>query len=145
GQLGLQTEFRRGKWLLTMAGQVALGDLHQELEISGISTLQQEPPDPFTGEPGTISGVQGGLLANAGNIGRTTRDEFGVLPEFTCNLACQITPNLSAFVGYNVIWLGDVVRAGAQINPRINPGLVPTSFAYGQSGFVGANPPTMVE
>jgi hypothetical protein len=143
--MGLQTTIENGRWMCSLGGKIALGDNNQRLDVVGQSTARFGPSDPVTGAPPELVGVQGGLLANVGNIGRYRTDQFAVLPEFTCNLGYQLTPNATFFCGCNLIYMSDVARAGAQINPNINPGLVPTSFAFGQGGFFGSNPVTMIE
>lgn len=145
GQVGLQTTIEKGRWMCSLGGKVALGDNNQRLDVLGQSTARFGPSDPITGDPPELVGVQGGLLANVGNIGRYRSDQFAVLPEMTCRLGYQLTPNATIFCGCNLLYMSDVARAGAQINPVINPALVPTSGAFGQGGFIGNNPITMRE
>ena len=58
------------------------------------------------------------------NIGRFSRDMFVVAPEATINLGYQVTPAMRVFVGYNILYLSNVVRAGNQIDPIVNPNLI---------------------
>ena len=74
GQLGFNAEAQWGHCYLGTSFKLALGYVHQHVNIDGVSTLN----DPATG---TSSAVRGGLYANASNIGVYTNDEFTVLPE----------------------------------------------------------------
>jgi hypothetical protein len=115
--VGLQGVMGRGNWSLTTLGKVGLGNNHQQVIIEG-SRDTSFPPGPVT----TTSG---GLLAQPSNIGIHTRDRFCFIPELTCNLAYHITPTFSAHVGYNIIWMSDVVVSGDQIDRRVNLSQVP--------------------
>ncbi len=82
----------------------------------------------------TVAGVPpvasaGGLLALGGNIGHHSRDEVAVVPELDLKLAYQVTPRLKASVGYTYLYWSDVVRAGNQIDPTVNPALIPPAVA----------------
>lgn len=140
GQLGLQTRIRKNKFMLDIGAKVALGNLASRVDVNGFSTLTTQPGQPILNIPPHTSTIPGGLLANVGNIGRYRQNDFAVMPELTVNFGVQWTPHFSTFVGYNVIWLDNVLRPGAQINSNLNPALVPTSSAYGQDGFAGTNP-----
>ena len=64
GNVGLQTQFRYGKCYFSALGKIAVGVMHQQVDINGFSVLRQ---------PGVVelqSAVRGGLYANATNIGR---------------------------------------------------------------------------
>ena len=70
---------------------------------------------------GIVQRQPGGLLALPGsNIGRFSKDRFAVVPEVGLNLGYQVTESVRAFVGYDFLYLSDVVRAGNQIDTRVN-------------------------
>jgi len=65
--------------------------------------------------------LPGGVFAQPSNSGHHSRDRFAWIPEVTINLGANVTNNLSLFVGYNFLWISDVVRPGDQIDRAINP------------------------
>jgi hypothetical protein len=134
GNVGLMTENRWGRWSTNVTGKLAMGVMHQRINIDGRSALA----DPLRGIAST---VVGGLFANSTNIGRYTNDEFCVIPEVTAALAYHWTSWFSTSVGYNFIYVSRVARPGDQYNPGVNPAVVPTSPSFGfGSPLPGINP-----
>ena len=133
GQVGFNVSARRNRWYLDLTAKLALGVVHQEVDIVGQSTLDTN---------GVTSRVPGGLFANASNIGHYDNDEFGVIPEFTGKLGYTWRSWLSTFVGYNVIYVNRVVRPGNIFSPVVDPVIVPTSpnFGLGTATPVPATP-----
>jgi hypothetical protein len=122
GQLGADFEIRRGRWSLDLLAKVALGDTHEVTHISG-NTL-------FT--TGNMSVLQpGGLLALPTNIGRFSKDRFGVIPEGGVKLGYQLTPHLRAFVGYSFLYWNEVARPGQEIDRVINTSQLPSVLGPG--------------
>jgi hypothetical protein len=119
GQVGWDSEYRRGRWFLDLKGKVALGSNHEVVTIGG-NTITTAPG-------GAPTNLSGGLLALSSNSGRFSRDMFVVAPEATLNLGYQVTPCMRVFVGYNILYLSNVVRAGNQIDPVVNPNLIPST------------------
>lgn len=108
-----------GEWFVAPAvsvellAKVALGGVFRHSAISG-STITTIPGlDPTT--------TAGGLLALPTNIGARSQSGFGVLPELNLNTVVQLAPRISLVAGYTLIVLNDVLRAGSQIDPTVNP------------------------
>jgi hypothetical protein len=118
GQLGSQLELRRGRWFTDLRAAVALGDVHQTIDVSGTQTLV--PPG---GGPTQLT--TGGLLALPSNIGHFTSDRFAVVPELGINVGYQITENFRVFVGYTVLYWSHVVRPGDQIDTVLDIRQIP--------------------
>jgi hypothetical protein len=136
GQLGASAELHRGPWSLDLRAKVALGDMHQVLDVNGATIIQ-----PLTSPPLTFPG---GLLAlgsipgvGAGNIGHYSRDRFGVVPELGITVGYDLTCRLRIFAGYNVLYLSNVLRPGDQVDLALNPFLVP-SFRLVPGSLLGA-------
>src|SRR5262249_42452327 len=71
---------------------------------------------------GTVQTVSpGGVYSAPTNLGRHTRDRLAYIPEVTFNIGANLTDNISAFVGYNFLWMNNVLRPGDQIDRVINP------------------------
>jgi hypothetical protein len=122
GQLGLETELRRGRFFVDLTGKLAIGNMHERLSVDG-STTQIIGP--------TTTTVQGGLLALSSNIGNSTKNVFAYVPEGTLKVGYQWTQRVSTYIGANGLYLSRVMRPGQQIDPFINPTLVPTSSQFG--------------
>jgi hypothetical protein len=117
GQVGVRAEFYRGPWFVSFQGKLALGVMHQEVEIDGRTTLVRPT--------GTLE-VPGGIFALPTNMGRYSRNEFGVAPEGGINIGCQLTSWLRAQAGYSVLYFrSNVVRPGDQIDRVLNVTQIP--------------------
>ena len=66
-----------------------------------------------------------GLYAQSSNIGTRERTWFAILPEVTLRLGVQFSESTRFYVGYNWMYLSSVVRAGDQIDVRVNPDFLP--------------------
>jgi hypothetical protein len=118
GQIGLTGEIRRGRWFLDGRASVAFGQTFQTAEIGGGQALA------FGN--GQVGQFQGGLLAVPGaNIGTFRQDKFAVLPEVGFNVGYHLTPHLRLFVGYNFLYLSNVLRPGDVINTNIDAARIP--------------------
>jgi hypothetical protein len=115
GQLGARfgTTFRG--FTLDATAKAALGWTHESVNVLGLSTVTS---GAFGFPTGTFAG---GVFGNPSNGGRSTHDHFAVVPEAQVRLGYQITRRLQGFVGYNFLYISDVVRPGDQINRNINP------------------------
>jgi hypothetical protein len=117
GQIGAHLEGHVGRLFADFRGLLALGVMHQSVDIAGSSTL-------FV--PGPPQTVPGGLLAQVTNIGNHHRDEFGIVPEVGVNVGWQFGAHLRAHVGYSILYCrSDVVRPGTSIDRAVTPNLVP--------------------
>jgi hypothetical protein len=117
--MGLKGSVQRGPWVLQASAQVALGDNHEVVNISGATTVTVPGTAPVTSP--------GGLLALPSNIGRFTKDKFDAIPELGARLGYQVTSHVQVFAGYTLIYWGDVVRAGNEVDLTVNPTLLPGS------------------
>jgi hypothetical protein len=99
GQIGAKAGMRFGRVSTDVIGKVALGVTHQAAAFNALSTS--------TGPGGTVT--QGGVARGTGN-------KFAVLPEVTFQVGYDFTQNFRAFVGYNFLYLSNVVRPGDQVS-----------------------------
>ncbi len=123
GQVGVRWQEAFGKLNLGVTGKIALGATEQRVAIDGFSVLNT----PGAG----VTVAPGGILAQTTNGGTHSRSVFSVVPELGLNVGWQFTPWLSANLGYTYLYWSDVVRPGAQIDPRVNPFVVPTDQNFG--------------
>jgi hypothetical protein len=126
-QFGVRQILDFGRFDIDASAKIALGSVHQEVDIQGSSSI-------VSAGVVTPAATPGGLLAVGSNIGNTTRNCFAVLPEVDLKVGYKFSENLTAFVGYNFMYLSSVVRPGDQIDRNVNIANVPTSLAFGLSG-----------
>lgn len=120
GQLGVRGEYLLNRIMLQAAIKVALGDVREQVQINGLTQTN------LILGPGTpILPYAGGIFAQPSNIGDHTRHVFGVLPEVDINVGYQVRDWARIFVGYNFLYLSNVVRPGNQINPSLNTTRIP--------------------
>ena len=132
GNLGFNYERRFGSYFLGVRPSVALGVTHSVTTIDGSTTIVQ--PN------GSAQTYPGGLLTQPTNIGRYTTDSFGVVPEINVRAGAQVTEHLRAYVSYNYIFWSNVLRAGEQIDPRVNTNQIAPSQGLNGPAFPAFSP-----
>lgn len=138
GQIGTRIEMRRGMWFGGVRGSVAMGPNRQSSEIAGESIAST----PIGGR----AAASGGLLAvpnvqvNAnppffaqGNAGQYKTDWFAIAPEVGLQVGAQLTRLVRVHVGYNFLYINNVVRPGDLIDTTVNRKFLPYSDAYRSS------------
>jgi hypothetical protein len=137
GEFGLAGNFIRGRWSLGLTAKASLGSNHEVVDINGSTTIT-------TAAGTTLPPEKGGLLALQTNINSYSRNEFVVIPELGTEIGYQLTCHLRAFVGYDLLYWGQVARAGDQINLNIDTNNIPPAqsgagpdptFAFHQTSF----------
>jgi hypothetical protein len=152
GQLGLLIAMHRDRWSLDVTPKIAFGTTHETASVNGSTMISEYPLNSLVG---TTTFYPGGLLAlpsvsglGNGNIGNYSKNVFAVVPEVGFTLGYQLTPRLQATVGYSFLYWSRVMRAGDQIDYKVNPNLMPNppaiyptsdpnhpAFTYNQTGF----------
>jgi hypothetical protein len=110
--LGARGEMSFGDFFAGLCAQVALGDMHESIEVGGQTN--------FTAPAGGFHN-SGGLFAQPSNSGRRTADVFAVVPEIGVQFGYNVTSRVRVFCSYDFLYASDVVRPGDQIDGRINP------------------------
>ncbi len=129
GQIGTRAEYRLGPAFFNVSSSVAVGPNHETITISGATR------DPNTGnvQPGGLLAVGQAISAGntGGNIGRQITDRITVVPEAAAQVGVQVTRHVRLSAGYQFLYMNDVARPGPQVDPVINPRLVPISPTFG--------------
>lgn len=121
GTLGLRGQYWLGPVFLGASVKGGIGNNHQVVQIDGSSSVAA---------PG-VAALPGGLLAVAGaNIGRHVTNRLAALSDVSLQMGVQVSPYLRVFVGYDFLYLSNVVRPGDQIDPIINQRLLTTSTSF---------------
>lgn len=120
--LGLVGRVTHGCLFLDLGARLGIGATIRRLDADGSTVLRVPGQSAVT--------LPGGLLVPG--AGRHVSDcDFSLVPDLRVNLGYQLSRNLEVFVGYNIMWWTNVVRAGEQIDTRVNPGLLPPPIATG--------------
>ncbi len=132
-ELGLQTEYDRGPFTLSIMGKMSIGNMQETLTISGWST-RTPPAGVATLFP------RHGLLAMPTNDGTYSRDDFAVIPEAEIKLTCRLTSQLEASLGYSFLYWSDVALAGQQVDMSMGQPTVNGTQLLGGGLFGPGNP-----
>ena len=118
GELGLDGEWHFfPRWSLGGTFKLAVGNLNEQIRINGSTTA--------TLPGGVVQAFPAGFFALGSNIGTFSQNRFSVLPEFGLRLNYDVTDHLRVYAGYSAMYLSNVVRAGDQIDTRINSSQAP--------------------
>lgn len=142
GTFGLRTEGRYGIFTSSAFAKVSLGNMHQRLEVTGVTSFF-DPGSASTlssSRSPRIGSVVGGVLANASNIGRYNDDRFTAIPEFGGTVGVALTRGLSGYIGINFLYLPDVIRPGGQATNVVSSAAIPFSTTFGAANAVRARP-----
>ena len=104
--------------------RLGIGNVNQTVTIGGQSNIV---------DAGVASSFNTGILAQRTNIGTYSRDKFTMIPELGVTLGYQLTKRIRGTIGYSLIYWGNVVRPGDQVDLDLNPNL----FAPEQTPFTG--------
>jgi hypothetical protein len=123
GQGGAQAEFCFGAFTFDVKTTVALGPNHEIVGINGLTSALT--PD------GVTRTLPSGLFALTGtNVGRITTNWFAIAPEVELRFGYHFGQAIFAYVGYNFLYLNNVVRPGTEVNMNVNPAFVPSSISF---------------
>ena len=121
-QMGVRAAFDQGPWVGSGTAKLALGNMQQNVSISG--WLETNDWNNY----GATQLFPSGYFALPTNSGDHSRNTFAVVPEIALSVGYRVTPAATVYVGYAFLYASDVVRPGEQINRNINPTY---SLAYG--------------
>ena len=112
--VGLRGRYSYGPFSAELTGRVAIGDSNEMLSVQGYYV------DAGASFP-TTSGNYG-VFAQPGNEGKTTRNNFAVVPEVQLKLGYALTNSIRLTIGYDFLYDSNVIRPGDQINRNIPKG-----------------------
>src|SRR5205814_1458473 len=91
-----------------MTGKIAVGVNHETVDRFGTTTVTTPGVAPVT--------LPLGFVVQPSNAGRRSEDRFAVGLPSQLLLGYQVTDGLSAFIGYDFIYITSVARPGDQID-----------------------------
>jgi hypothetical protein len=116
GQFGGSLDMRCDALTFTVTGKIGFGDVHQVVNINGLTV--------DTTTLGTPQVITGGVLTQASNIGHFTRDRYAYASEIICNLGYQFSRNIRATFGYNFLHFSHILQPGGVIDTTVNPSFI---------------------
>lgn len=123
GTLGLRSRYNYGSWSIDASLRVSLGTNHDVLNVAGYFT---DANFPFTGQAN--KGTEG-FYAQPANEGRMMQNRFSVVPEVQIKATYAFTSWLRASVGYEYLYMTNVIRPADQIDRN-----VPVGQTFQQNG-----------
>ena len=125
--------------LLGLTAKVALGETHEVVNVGGLTTFFNNGTVASAAPLGT-STAPGGILNVATNSGRTTHDQFSVIPEVELRAGFAFTDNIRAFVGYDFMYWTNVARPGEQNSSVVDLRSIPSIATFVPGMNVGPAP-----
>jgi len=129
GNLGTEVEWRYHRITFDVRNDVAIGAMRSTVTNIGVTTATTAAGANLAGSP-----ANGGLLALPTNGGSRIQDNFSVVEQPGIQIGYQITRGIRISCGYDFIYAFNVARPGLQVDPGINPNLVPSSPTFGTPG-----------
>jgi hypothetical protein len=123
GQFGSQFSYAWRYFVFGLNTKLAMGNNRASVESSSFTRL--------SGAGGPAVTVPGGVLAQLTNFGRRTNNQFSWGSENGIQLGVQLTRGFMVYYGADYIYWNNVVRPGDQIDPFVNPTIVPRRPEHG--------------
>jgi hypothetical protein len=123
GQIGGRYEVKRGAFFGALTGKVALGPNTQTSIVEGASAASGGLNAPAT--------FPAGVLATQSNARHDEVRWFTVAPEVGVQVGMQLTRSIRAHIGYDFLYMNNVVRPGDLVNTTVNQRFVPLSPNFG--------------
>jgi hypothetical protein len=122
GVMGLRGEYHFGPAFVNLTIKGGVGNNRQTVDIDGFSAVDAP------GMPRLPSGL---LAVQGANRGRQVSNRLSVLGEANATIGVQVSRSVRLTLGYDLLYLSSVAHPGDQVDPIINPRLLPTSTAFG--------------
>jgi hypothetical protein len=113
GEISCAGRFKWNRLSADVMGRVAVGNMHQAVDISGTTVTFDPTPTTVTSD--------GSLLAQPSNSGRHRSNRVAVIPEISGNLSFHITKNIEVTAGCSLIYINRIMRPGDAIDTSLNP------------------------
>lgn len=117
--LGMDYSGQWGCWSFAARSQLSVGVVDRRVSIRGETMVAT----PIPNQP--VNRFVGGLLALESNIGNHRSSQFTVVPELDLQIGYLIHPRWRLLTGYSCLVFSGLARAGEQIDPVVNPNLIP--------------------
>jgi len=113
GEVGISAALHRQGWSIDALLKIGIGQTNSRVTIDGSTT---------TAIPGqATTQLPGGFLALPGNLGVYDSSRLSVVPELGITLGFDLSAQLRATLGYDLVYWTAVARPGDQIDLNIDP------------------------
>lgn len=112
--LGVRGSYSYGPMFIESSGRLSFGATQEMLTVNGGYI-------DFGAAFASSSGPYG-IFAMPANEGKFSRVNFAVVPEVQAKIGYNITPSIAVTVGYDFLYISNVIRPGDQINRNIPKG-----------------------
>jgi hypothetical protein len=113
-QIGINSVFKYNNFSVDCNGKLGIGVLHQVANVDSTTTQNYF----FNNGDGTTStrttSSRSGLLYSPYDVGRHSRNQFGLLPELNIKLGYRVFEKLKITAGYDFLLVANVLRASNQ-------------------------------
>ncbi len=113
GHLGVLSSVVRSRVSLSTLAKISFGNMRQTSTIRGYSIVQ----DALLNQ----NAFGAGILTQPSNIGVSSRNNFGFIPELGLKLGLCARENIQFTVGYTMMMWSGVALAGEQIDSAVDP------------------------
>ena len=124
-QVGVKAQAQWGALDGSLIAKLAVGENFATEFVNGSSAVSG------FGLGSSVSVTPGGIFAQSTNIGQRSHDAFALAPELQAQAGYHITPAVRIFVGYDLLYLSNVLRPSEQIDTTLN--LTSSSAISGRS------------
>lgn len=113
GNLGGRASYQWGRLSAEVLSEIALGVTRHKLYTGGYTDA--------TANGAVIPSAPGGVYTKTSNLGNFNTSSFSIVPQVQVKLGYNITRNVRATVGYDLLYWTNVNRPGNQIDRVIGP------------------------
>jgi Putative beta barrel porin-7 (BBP7) len=110
-QIGINSNYNFKRVTFDCNGKLGIGVQHQVVTINSSITQSFKNIDGTTPTPKTSSG---GLLFSPYDVGRHSRNQFGLIPELNLKLGYRLFDRMKITAGYDFLLMANVLRASNQ-------------------------------
>ena len=121
GQVGIRGEWQPGCWRFDAGTMVGLGCTDEYIQGVGRTLLTN---------PSRVTLYQAGGLFVPPTLTSLERGRLAFISEVNLRVGYRITERWTASIGYTFLYWGAVLRPAGQLNPAIDPRVVPTSLSF---------------
>jgi hypothetical protein len=115
-QIGVKAREQFGQFDVSGLAKIALGDNYQTVSINGSSVASGPGFVGVGGAPFSPAGI----FTQSTNTGQFSRNQFAVAPQVEIEGGYRLQNGVRLFVGYDFLYISNVVRPGNQIDTTIN-------------------------
>jgi len=131
--LGVKAEYSAGRFIFRATADVALGDMHEAVDVAGTTETSSGNISFATGNT-TGQILPGGIFAQQTNGGHHSTDRVAVVPQVNVQIGYDLNGRVRVFVGYDFLYASAVARPGDQLDRNINTSLTGLADAARAAG-----------